>query len=108
MLPPRSYSSSDGSTICYPITKFRDMEVLVIGDCKTKMLAKVTSVRLMPSKESIDKTKHILKIKKDNSIFSSTPIEDYWKTRYFLFEKFDKGIKIDKVSWFNTLPETVA
>lgn len=62
----------------------------------------------MPSKESIEKTKHIIKIKKDNNIFSSTPIDDYWKTRYYLFEKFDKGIKIDKMSWFNTLPEAVS
>lgn len=108
ILPPRSFSSSDGPVISYPVTRFRENEVLVIGDSKTKMLTKITSARVMPSKESIEKTKHILKIKKDNTFFTSSQIDEFWKTRYFLFEKFDKGIKMEKTSWFNTLPEGVA
>lgn len=41
-------------------------------------------------------------------LYGQTEVDNLWKSRYILFERFDKGIKIDKNSWFNTLPEVVA
>ena len=35
-------------------------------------------------------------------------IDKHWQKRYFLFEKFDDGIKIFEESWANTPPECVA
>jgi hypothetical protein len=32
----------------------------------------------------------------------------FYKHRYYLFSKFDRGIKIDDESWYSITPETVA
>ena len=31
----------------------------------------------------------------------------FWKHRYYLFSKFDRGIKIDDESWYSITPENV-
>ena len=35
-------------------------------------------------------------------------MQKYWKKRYYLFSKFDKGIKIDSESWYSCTPEPMA
>jgi tRNA/tmRNA/rRNA uracil-C5-methylase (TrmA/RlmC/RlmD family) len=32
----------------------------------------------------------------------------FWKKRYYLFSKFDRGIKIDDESWYSVTPEPMA
>lgn len=32
----------------------------------------------------------------------------FWKKRYFIFSKFDRGIKIDDESWYSITPEPIA
>lgn len=32
----------------------------------------------------------------------------FFKHRYYLFSKFDRGVKIDEESWYSITPETVA
>ncbi len=32
----------------------------------------------------------------------------FYKKRYFLFSKFDRGIKIDAESWYSVTPEIIA
>lgn len=32
----------------------------------------------------------------------------YWSKRYYLFSKFDRGIKIDDESWYSVTPEPMA
>ena len=32
----------------------------------------------------------------------------YWQKRYFLFRKFDEGIRMNTTSWFSVTPETLA
>lgn len=32
----------------------------------------------------------------------------FYKHRYYLFSKFDRGIKIDEESWYSITPETIA
>lgn len=35
-------------------------------------------------------------------------IKKYWEQRYFLFNKYDEGIKLDRESWYSATPESVA
>ena len=70
IIPERSYSS-DLAVLDYPVTKFREMEMLVVGDSKRKILAKVTCVRLHPSKGILEKTKISASNRKDLSLFSN-------------------------------------
>ena len=35
-------------------------------------------------------------------------LSKFWKKRYFLFSKFDRGIKIDDESWYSITPEPMA
>ena len=35
-------------------------------------------------------------------------LHKFYKHRYYLFSKFDRGIKIDDESWYSITPETVA
>eukprot|EP00347_Sterkiella_histriomuscorum_P003508 403364031 len=35
-------------------------------------------------------------------------LKKFYKHRYYLFSKFDRGIKIDEESWYSITPETVA
>ena len=35
-------------------------------------------------------------------------LNKYWKKRYFLFSKFDRGVKIDDESWYSVTPEPMA
>ncbi|KAJ4962899.1 hypothetical protein NE237_022838 [Protea cynaroides] len=42
------------------------------------------------------------------SIEQPADILKYWCQRYFLFSRFDEGIKMDKEGWFSVTPETIA
>ena len=35
-------------------------------------------------------------------------MKKYWENRYFLFSKFDQGIKVDDESWYSATPEPLA
>ena len=35
-------------------------------------------------------------------------LKKYWKKRYYLFSKFDRGIRIDDESWYSVTPEPMA
>jgi trimethylguanosine synthase len=35
-------------------------------------------------------------------------IKKFWDKRYYLFSKFDRGIKIDDESWYSVTPEPLA
>lgn len=35
-------------------------------------------------------------------------IKKFYKKRYYLFSKFDRGIKLDEESWYSVTPETIA
>ena len=35
-------------------------------------------------------------------------LKKFYKNRYYLFSKFDRGIKIDEESWYSITPETIA
>jgi trimethylguanosine synthase len=35
-------------------------------------------------------------------------IKKFYRKRYYLFSKFDRGIKIDEESWYSITPETIA
>jgi len=35
-------------------------------------------------------------------------LKKFWARRYYLFSKFDKGIKIDEESWYSVTPEPMA
>lgn len=38
----------------------------------------------------------------------SKDVKKFFKKRYYLFSKFDRGIKIDEESWYSVTPETIA
>lgn len=50
--------------------------------------------------------------KRNNYVNDEVPLDQslkkFWKNRYYLFSKFDRGIKIDDESWYSITPETVA
>lgn len=35
-------------------------------------------------------------------------IKKFYSSRYFLFSKFDRGVKIDKEGWYSVTPEPFA
>lgn len=35
-------------------------------------------------------------------------LKQYWQRRYYIFSKFDKGVKIDEESWYSVTPEPLA
>ena len=35
-------------------------------------------------------------------------IRKYWNRRYYLFSRFDRGIKIDREGWYSVTPEPLA
>lgn len=35
-------------------------------------------------------------------------LKKFFKNRYYLFSKYDRGIKIDEESWYSITPETIA
>ncbi len=50
--------------------------------------------------------------KRNNFINEDKPAEKgnkkFYQHRYYLFSKFDRGVKIDEESWYSITPETVA
>lgn len=50
--------------------------------------------------------------KRNNYVNEEAPNEKeskkFWKQRYYLFSKYDRGVKIDEESWYSITPETVA
>ena len=45
---------------------------------------------------------------KNSSLKFSAPNKNFWLQRYYYFSKFDKGIKMDKESWYSVTPEEIA
>jgi len=43
-----------------------------------------------------------------DEIQKDTSLLKYWHSRYRLFKKFDKGIKLDKESWYSVTPEVIS
>ena len=35
-------------------------------------------------------------------------LKKFWKKRYYLFSKFDRGVRIDDESWYSVTPEPMA
>lgn len=35
-------------------------------------------------------------------------MKKFFKNRYYLFSKYDRGVKIDEESWYSITPETIA
>lgn len=87
---------------------------MVLGSKCNKLLSKITSVHLFPSSASIERYKESVKNKQLNQKYGkkdinfNSPLDRYWDKRYFLFEKFDEGIKLDEESWYSVTPEAVA
>ena len=50
--------------------------------------------------------------KRNNYVNEEKPVErenkKFHRLRYYLFSKFDRGIKIDEESWYSITPETIA
>jgi len=46
----------------------------------------------------------------DKQTFEMQPkdIQKFFRSRYFLFSKFDRGIQIDKEGWYSVTPEPFA
>ena len=46
----------------------------------------------------------------ENNIPEELPeeIHKFYKKRYFLFSKFDKGVLLDTESWFSVIPEEIS
>ena len=45
---------------------------------------------------------------KNTSCKNSVPNYKFWMQRYYYFSKFDKGIQMDKESWYSVTPEKIA
>ena len=45
---------------------------------------------------------------KNNYLKYTVPNNKFWLQRYYYFSKFDKGIKMDKESWYSVTPEQIA
>lgn len=98
----------------YPINKLDCGKLMVLGDNKNRLLCKVSTVKLFPSASSLERFKESMKTKKLNQKYGNRDVEfnseidRYWDKRYFLFERFDQGIKLDEQSWYSVTPQAVA
>jgi RNA cap guanine-N2 methyltransferase len=64
--------------------------------------SKQRAIRTDDSKNSFEIDPNVLEFKLEPEL------QKYWEQRYFLFNKYDKGIKLDKESWYSATPESVA
>ena len=88
----------------FPIEKHPTNRLFVLGGHQRRMLCKIKSVWLDPSPLSTKRTMESSDKEKTND----PVIEKYWSNRYYLFERFDEGVKLDQESWFSVTPEAVA
>lgn len=57
-------------------------------------------------RDKLSKRKNL--INQNTSRPKKNHLQKYWKKRYYLFSKFDRGIKIDEESWYSVTPEPMA
>ena len=50
----------------------------------------------------------IFELDKQTYTMQSKDIQKFYRSRYFLFSKFDRGIQIDKEGWYSVTPEPFA
>ena len=50
----------------------------------------------------------IFELEKQTYEMMPRDIQKFYRSRYFLFSKFDRGIKIDKEGWYSVTPEPLA
>lgn len=84
------------------------------GEFQVKFSKKTNSTYILKIKEvdieddyfeQVKFAKHYGKI---SSLKYSAPSNQFWIQRYYYFSKFDKGIMMDKESWYSVTPEEIA
>ncbi|XP_043712489.1 uncharacterized protein LOC122661215 [Telopea speciosissima] len=122
-------SSEDAEKICDDMTYHSfDADSSISSVART--VSKVQSSHMSSTREELDslcgsiaskKKKKVRRSRSRRNILSDdyeelpfhgieqpTDILKYWCQRYFLFSRFDEGIKMDKEGWFSVTPETIA
>lgn len=75
------------------------------------MVLKHTETIFEPHKEDFyrDKGSKRNSFVNQNTLQPKDPdLKKLWNKRYFLFSKFDRGIKVDDESWYSITPEPMA
>ena len=75
------------------------------------MVIKHTQTLFEPHKEDFYRDKGSKKndyVNKETLMPSDPDLKKFWNKRYYLFSKFDRGIKIDDESWYSITPEPMA
>ena len=84
------------------------------GEFQVKFSKKTNSTYVLKIKEVDIEDDYFEQVKfakhygKHSSLKYSAPSNQFWIQRYYYFSKFDKGIMMDKESWYSVTPEEIA
>ena len=84
------------------------------GEFQIKFSEKTNSVYLLKIKEVeikddyFEQVEYAKKYGKKSSLMYTAPNSKFWNQRYYYYSKFDKGIKMDRESWYSVTPEKIA
>lgn len=87
-----------------PVDKYPLNRLVAIGTAKGRLLCRVRKVVIEGSDESV--RLQARKTRKGDIIDPAAG--KYWYKRYYFFEKYDQGIRLDKQAWFSVTPQAVA
>ena len=82
----------------YPVYRFPDDKIIEMGNNYGKFLCIIKNQMIEPSSSSVKKLNDSKTGNRKRDLYC-TYIDEYWDQRYFLFEKFDEGIKMLNDSW---------
>ena len=84
------------------------------GEFQVKFSKKTNSTYILKIKEVdieddyYEQVKYAKRYGKYSSLKYSAPNNQFWIQRYYYFSKFDKGIMMDKESWYSVTPEEIS
>ena len=84
------------------------------GEFQIKFSEKTNSIYLLKIKEVeikddyFEQVEYAKKYGKKSSLMYTAPNSKFWNQRYYYYSKFDKGIMMDRESWYSVTPEKIA
>lgn len=96
-----------------PVQQYPLQKIIILRGKRHSMLTRVTEVNLKPSEafykwQRLHKKDPSLKLTDPNLGEVTSELAKYHDSRYFLFLKYDEGIKLDRESWYSVTPEIIA
>ena len=94
---------------CFALDLLKEHGEFQIKYSKTSDSKYILKIKEVEIKDDYFKQiKHAKHHGKYSSLKFSAPNNKFWLQRYYYFSKFDKGIIMDKESWYSVTPEEIA